>query len=80
MTATSSGLEQTELKRIELTNHTTQELVSPSAEVATSVMERKTQEHPQQTTLSTQNYSKVDYIALRTVPKGVSVNVLNGQI
>ena len=31
-------------------------------------MEGKTQEHPQQTTLITQNYSKVDYIALRTVP------------
>ena len=68
MTSTSSGLEQTELKRIELTDHTTQEIVSPSAEIATSVTEGKRQEHPQQTTLITQNYSKVDYIALRTVP------------
>ena len=68
MTSTSSGLEQTELKRIELTDHTTQEIVSPSAEVATSVTEGKRQEHPQQTTLITQNFSKVDYIALRTVP------------
>ena len=68
MTSTSSGLEQTELKRIELTDHTTQEIVAPSAEIATSVTEGKRQEHPQQTTLITQNYSKVDYIALRTVP------------
>ena len=68
MTLTSSGLEQTELKRIELTDHTTQEIVSPLAEVATSVTEGKRQEHLQQITLIMQNYSKVDYIALRTVP------------
>ena len=87
MTSTTSGLEQTELKRVELTDHTTQELVARTAEVATSVTEGKTQHHPQQTTLITQNYSKVDYIALRTVPiilkngdRSLRVNALAGAL
>ena len=39
-----------------------------SEDETTSVTEGKPQQQPQQTTMVTQNYSKVDYIALRTVP------------
>ena len=58
-TRTTDADEQTEPER---------EHGSPSADLASHVTEGNVQEPPQQTTMITQDYSKVDYIALRTVP------------
>ena len=58
-TPTTDADEQTEPER---------EHGSPSADLASHVTEGNVQEPPQQTTMITQNYSKEDYIALRTVP------------
>ena len=51
-----------------------------SEDETTSVTEGKPQQQPHQTTMITQNYSKVDYIALRTVPIILKIGGLSLQV
>ena len=68
MTPRLSRSEHTELKYVDLTYRTTQELGSSSLDSTSSVTEGKAQERQQQIPVLTQNSSRSDYIALRTVP------------
>ena len=68
MTPASRGSEHTELKCVDLTDGTKQELRSSSSDSASAVTEGKTQERQQPIAMLTQNSFRSDYISLRTVP------------
>ena len=68
-TSSSSTKDQTEPKRVDAGQREQRaEQGTLSADPAASVTEGKEQPHTQQTTMMTQNNSRADFIALRTVP------------